>query len=553
MSRSVQITQTILAAIAISLVLALFIGNLVGGQSRDVPASPSTVGPQTPKPLNDGERMPGIPEKPIGEYETFPARPNQDADRQLGYTAKGTPRVDFLESLGGYEAYAAQVVDWQPCASSEHPASQCAKVRVPLDWDKPEGDSIEIALRRVPDGDSSRGPLFVNPGGPGFGGQSYAEAMAGRWKNFDLIGWDPRGTGESTHVVCGSLKQTDAVMDLDGSPDDAAEDKALRDGAAAFAQQCRDGSGRLLDHITTIDVVRDLDLLRHLVGAEKLNYVGVSYGTYVGSTYATLFPHSVGRLVLDGAVDITGKDEVPQVKGFELALDNFATWCSTSDLCDLDGSKEEIDEQIGTFLQGLDATPLRVGGRTLTQTLAATGVAYFLYSDEEAYRTLSLVLAGAMAGDGEGLLLAADAMNGRRDNGYETIAYAFPAMACADSVDEGVAPVLDDWKKTFAVAPILAPNMGTSYSCQLWTARSAPQVKLTGAGAPPILVVGTTGDSATPYEQAVSMAHQLESGTLLTFKGAGHGAVSGTNSCVRDAVDRYLNDGVVPKEGATCS
>lgn len=553
MSRSVQITQAVLALIAISLVLALFIGNLVGGQSRDVPASPSTTGPQTPEPVAEGARMPGIPEKAVDQYETFPDKADKDADRQVGYKAAGTPRVEFLDSLGGYESYASQVVDWEECESSENEASQCAKVRVPLDWEEPTGDSIEIALRRVPDGDSSRGPLFVNPGGPGFGGQDYAEAVAGRWKNFDVIGWDPRGTGESTHVVCGSLQQTDAVINLDGSPDDAAEDKALRDGAAAFAQQCRDGSGKLLDHITTIEVVRDLDLLRHLLGAEKLNYVGISYGTFVGSTYATLFPNSVGRLVLDGAVDITGKDEVPQVKGFELALSNFAAWCSSSDLCDLDGSSQEISTQIGDFLESLDASPLQVGNRTLTQTLAAAGVAYFLYSDEEAYRSLSLVLDQAMAGDGTGLLYMADAMNGRHDNGYDTIAYAFPAMACSDSADDGVAPVLQDWRDTFAVAPVLGPNMGTSYSCQLWTTGSAPQLKLTGAGAPPILVVGTTGDSATPFEQAVTMAAQLESGTLLTFDGAGHGAVSGTNQCVADAVDGYLYDGVVPKEGATCS
>ncbi len=550
MSRSVQVTQAILAMIAIALVLVLFLGNLIQGQSRDVPASPTTVGPHTPDPLADDERMPGIPEKKISEYETFPAEPDQNADRQLDYLASGTARVEFLDSLGDYEKYANQVVDWKLCDDSE--ASQCATVTVPLDWEQPAGKAIEIAVRRIPDGDSSLGPLFVNPGGPGFGGQDFAEAMAGRFANYDVVGWDPRGTGQSTRVVCGSQQQTDAFVELDGSPDDAAEDEALQQGARDFAKQCRDGSGELLDHLTTIEVVRDLDLIRHLLGAEKLNYVGVSYGTYVGATYAQLFPNSAGRLVLDAAVDITGKDETPQVKGFELAWNNFTKWCEGSDLCELGDSSERIDEDVTAFLNSLDESPITLGQRTLTQTLAATGIAAFLYADEEAYRSLSYVLDEAMQGRGSYLLEAADSMNGRHDNGYDTIMFAFPAMACADAVDDGVAPVLGDWKDTFEVAPVLAPQMGTSYNCQLWTSGSAPQLKLTAEGAPPILVVGTTGDSATPYEQAVSMADQLESGSLLTLEGAGHGAVTGDNGCIADAVDGFLLEGTVPKDGKTC-
>ena len=551
MSRSVRVTQAILATVALALVLVLFMGNLFQGQSRDVAASPTTVGPQTPEPLADGERIPGIPEKPIAQYETFPLVSGRNADRQLDYQAAGTIRVEFLESLGDHQAYANQVVDWKLCDDSE--VSQCAMVTVPLDWEEPSGEAIEIAVRRIPSGDSSNGPLFVNPGGPGFGGQDFAEAMAGRWANYDVVGWDPRGTGQSTHVVCGSMQQTDALMELDGSPDDEAEDEALQQGAREFAQQCRDGSGQLLDHITTVDVVRDLDLIRHLLGADKLNYVGVSYGTYVGATYAQLFPNSVGRLVLDAAVDITGEDEIPQVKGFELAWNNFVGWCEGSDLCELGDSRAQIDDDVTTFLDGLDESPIELGDRTLTQTLAATGLALFLYSDEQAYRTLSYVLDEAMQGRGSGLLAAADSMNGRYENGYETIAFAFPAMACSDAVDDGVAPVLQDWRDTFELAPVLAPQMGTSYNCQLWTSGSAPQLKLTAEGAPPILVVGTTGDSATPYEQAVSMAAQLESGTLLTLEGAGHGAVSGDNECIADAVDGFLLQGEVPEDGKTCS
>lgn len=550
MSRRVKLTQIVLGMLAVALVVALFLGGMVRGQNRDEPASPNTAGPHTPSAPAEGERMPGMPERPIDQIETLPPEGPVNPDRQLDYRASGEPEVEFLDPLGDHLAYATQVVDWKACAEGE---GQCAKVLAPLDWDEPEGDAIEIAVRRVTDGDSSRGPLFVNPGGPGFGGQDMAQSLAGRWENFDTVGWDPRGTGESTHVVCGTVEETDEMMELDASPDDAAEDRALREGSAEFAQQCRDGSGTLLDHITTIDVVRDLDLLRHLLGSEKLNYVGVSYGTYVGAMYAELFPSSAGRLVLDAAVDITGEDEVAQVEGFELALNNFTQWCAGSDLCSLGEEQAEINSDIDEFLQRLDSDPIEIGDRTLTQTLAAAGIALFLYETEEAYRTLDKVIADAMIGNAEPLLRAADILNGRSGNSYDTIAYAFPAMACVDGVDEGLDAVTADWQDTFDKAPILGPNMGLGYTCQVWTADSAPQLKLTAAGADPILVVGTTGDSATPYRQAETMAEQLEPGVLLTYDGAGHGAVTGTNECIGEAVDAFLYDGRPPSEGKTCS
>ncbi len=552
MSRWTHVTQGVLAMIAIALVSTLFLGGMVGGgKAPDQPASSSSPGPVEPTAPAEGERMPGTPEQPLDSYATFPAPENRNADRQVAYESTATPRVEFLDSLGDQAAYATQKFEWKLC--DDDSGDQCATVLAPLDWDEPQGPAIELAIRRVVDGDSSRGPLFLNPGGPGFGGQSMATGLAGRFDNFDLIGWDPRGTGESTHVVCGSLTETDALFDLDTSPDDAAEDKALQDGSAAFARQCRDNSGDLLDHITTIDVVRDLDLLRHLVGAEKLNYVGVSYGTFVGATYAHLFPHSVGRMILDAAVEITDSEPIPQTAGFELALDNFIDWCAGSDLCSLGDDAVAIKTQLTDFLTRLDADPVDVNGRQLTQSHAATGIALFLYEDDEAYRTLADVIGRALTGDAADLLLAADILNGRSGNAYDTVAYAFPAMACVDGVDEGAAPVLAEWKDTFDDAPFMAPQMGTSYTCQLWTADSAPQLKLTADGAPTILVVGTTGDSATPYEQAVSMAGQLASGTLLTLESAGHGAVTGDNACIAKAVNRFLYEGEAPEDGTRCS
>lgn len=551
MSRSVKVTQMILAMIALALIGSLFIGGMVGGRNRDQPASPTRTGTETPSPVPSGERMPGVPATPVPEHPTMAPVSNANADRQLSYEPQGEPSVEFEESLGSYEKYATQSVEWSECTEGGRP--QCATVLVPLDWDNPEGEAIEIAINRVPGGDSSRGALFVNPGGPGFGGQSMAVSLAGRWQNYDTYGFDPRGTGQSTHVVCGTFEESEEMLTLDGSPDDAAEEQALMEGSKRFAQQCRDGSGKLLDHLTTIDVVRDLDLIRHLVGADKLNYVGVSYGTYLGVMYAQLFPDSTGRLVLDAAVEITDREPTPQVAGFELALNNFIDWCAGSDLCDLGEDADEIRSDIDGMLTRLDEQPLQVGDRELTQSLAALGIAVLLYEDDQAYRTLAQYLGEAIAGDGQALLMLADLYNGRTPNSYDTPLYAFPAMGCVDGVDEGADAVLPAWRETFPKAPVMAPHMGTSFTCEFWTADSAPQLEITAPDAPPILVVGTTGDSATPYEQAVSMAEQLESGTLLTLEGAGHGAVTGDNSCIAEAVDKFLYDGEVPDEGTRCT
>lgn len=543
-----------LAVLAVSLTAGLVL-SVVGGGWGSAPAEPPPT-TQPGRPVEPGERMPGVPETPVGELETFDRPADANADRQLDYQPSGTPSVTLPDGLGSLEAYAAQEVAWRSCDDG---AAACATVLAPLDWEAPEGPAVEIAVRRYEGSDGSLGPLFVNPGGPGFGGQDFARSQAGeRWERYDVVGWDPRGTGESTTVACGTTEQTDAVFDLDESPDDAAEDQALRDGYRDFARQCRDASGPLLDHLSTIENVRDLDLLRHLLGAPKLNYLGLSYGTFIGAVYAQLFPNSTGRLVLDSAVDITDSDDSPpQMVGFERALTNWASWCAEEaeeDECVLEGSTEEIKKQLSDWLQGLDADPLPVSDRKLTQSHAAVGILFYLYEDEETYPYLSAAIEAAMKQDmGEELLAGSDAMNGRGNNGYQSVAFAFPATGCVDGYDEGADAASERWRESFALAPTLAPHAGMSYVCTMWTADSAPTLRLTAKGAAPILVVGTTGDSATPYEHAETMAEQLESARLLTLEGAGHGAVTSENQCLREAVDGYLLEGILPGEGTVCS
>ncbi|RMB61194.1 alpha/beta hydrolase [Tessaracoccus antarcticus] len=539
--------------IAVVLVASFFVLGMAGGSTPfDPPATKSSAAPstQTPSPVDPSDPHPGVPAVKVADHATWKPTAPLNPDRQLG--GDPNPGNVQLPSAAGDDlaAYWTQPVAWKSCGEQ-----LCATVKAPLDWDDPGRSAVDIAMRKVPSKNPTRGPLFVNPGGPGFGGQDFARNLGtDKWSGYDIIGWDPRGTGKSTTVQCGTTEQTDAVFELDGSPDDAAEERALETGWAEFARQCRAASGELLDHLTTIENVRDLDLLRHLVGAEKLNYVGVSYGTYVGAVYAELFPDRAGRLVLDSAVDITDDEaSASQSEGFELALRNYATWCAKTKACTLGDSADEVVDGIATFLAGLDANPIAVGDRSLTQSLGATGVALFLYSDEQAYPGLTYVLTDAMDGRAGDLLKAADELNGRGADGYETVAYAFPATRCVDWADEGIEATFDFWEENKAKSPVFATNMGVDFVCETWTADPGPQLKLTAKGAPPILVVGTTGDSATPYEHAVSMAKQLESGVLLTFEGAGHGSVTGGNKCVNAAVTKYLEDGVPPKDGATCS
>lgn len=536
--------QVMLIGVAVSLVVAFVLSGMIApGHQPNPSAEPSAQ--QAP---TVGEQKPGVPAVPVSEHETWPQTGTENPDRQLGVTAS-SPTVQLPGSLGeDLTPYWEQTLDWQRCKGG-----LCTTMKVPLDWENPGKASLDIKVMKAPSANPSKGPLFVNPGGPGVGGVYFSRSLGSdAWEGYDIVGWDPRGSGESTHVECGTTEQTDEAYSADDTPDDEAEKTTLSDVWAAFARQCREASGELLDHISSIETVRDLDLLRFLMGAEKLNYLGVSYGTYLGSMYAELFPERTGRLVLDSAVDITNSEEVSQVEGFELALNLYADWCASTSACTFGDSRDAVISTINSFLRGLDASPQQVGDRQLTQGKAATGVAGFLYSGAGIYPRLTATVAAAMRGDGSALLKASDALTGRDDNGWKTMVYAFPATRCLDHADEGVAAHFALQDELGQKAPVFGGSMGGDLACERWTAASVPNLKLTGKGAAPILVVGATGDSATPYQQAVTMAQQLESGHLLTYDGPGHGSVTSGNSCVTDAINAFFQDGTLPEDGKTC-
>ncbi|MDT0611731.1 alpha/beta hydrolase [Streptomyces lancefieldiae] len=449
-------------------------------------------------------------------------------------------------------------------------AWQCATMRAPLDWDDPKGDTIDLALIRArASGDADRriGSLVFNFGGPGGSGVTTLPAFGQDYDNlrtrYDLVSFDPRGVGRSAPVECLDDKQLDTYFQQDATPDDAAERTELLDNTEKFNAACEKNSKKVLPHVATTDAARDMDLLRQVLGDDKLHYFGISYGTELGGVYAHLFPKTVGRAVFDAVVDPTQSSEqgsLGQAKGFQLALDNYAEDCvSKVEDCPVGDSAQDVKDRIARLLKDLDRKPIPgVFPRELTQTAATSGIAQALYS-KDFWEYLTEGLDQAYAGDGRVLMVLSDSLNGRNENGeYSNITAANVAINCADDkprYDSAyVERRLPEFRKASALfGDYLAWSM---ISCTDWpVAGAADHPDVSAPGAPPILVIGNTGDPATPYEGAGRMADALGKGVgvELTYKGQGHGAYDSKNKCVRDAVDGYLLDGRVPAAGTVCS
>ena len=531
-----------------------------GVMSPEVSPSSSTTypAPLSPSPTSSvasttqPKGQPGVPDTPVAGHKTWPAVEGQNMDRQLDYKGSGAPSVTLPAAVGDdLSAYAQQTITWEACGEGV----ECATMKVPLDWEHPGKASLDIALTRKPSANPSKGPLFFNPGGPGVSARPTIQGLpVDVIPGYDLVGWDPRGVGESTHMECGTTEQTNAAFLADNTPDDETEEQAKQEGWKAFARQCRDASGELLDHVSTIENVRDLDLLRHLLGAEKLNYLGWSYGTFVGATYAELFPERSGHLVLDSAVDIS----VPSptllgVGGFEKALQHFADWCAGEASCSLGEDRDAVLTRIDAFLKNLDANPVVMGEWKLTQSVATLGLGSALYGAESTYPRVATALQHAMDGDGAELIAYFGIMVGHDGKGWTTRTYAFPAIACVDRPDRGMGAADKEISDKAAEAPVFAANLGALPMCEYWTADSAPNLTLTAKGAGPILVIGATVDPVTPHDNSVAMAKQLDSATLLTWEGSGHAvAFTGKSTCVDEAVVKYFATGEAPADGTSC-
>jgi pimeloyl-ACP methyl ester carboxylesterase len=486
----------------------------------------------------------------------------QDAD---GGTAPGVGSNPPSGPVGpipaGLEKFYQQQPDWQRCGTNQ----QCATIEVPLDYTKPTGKTIELRARKVlaKDRGGRIGTLFINPGGPGASGQDFAAQApmlfgSSLLRKFDVIGWDPRGVGESTPVKCLDTAQLDAMIAADGSPDTPAEIADVEKQSKTFAAGCQQRSGELLPHVNTKDAARDLDVLRGIVGDPQLYYLGMSYGTFLGATYAELFPKNVGRLVLDGAMDPSITSEqmaMAQAKGFDKALDAFAEDCAQRS-CKLGSSKIEVLGKIDQLIKNSDEHPLSGDGRReVTQALVVLGLVYPLYLKEFWPRLEDAVVDG-LAGNGARLLAMADEYTDRKPSGYSDNANEVQiAVNCSDRPDftsiEQIQAQVPEYR---AASPRFGEFLAwSSASCVNWPVKPTDKPhQIKAAGSKPIMVLGTTRDPATPYEWAVGLAHQLESGILVTRDGDGHTAYLSGNACVKNVVESYLVQGNTPAADIKC-
>ena len=489
------------------------------------------------------------------------ARPTGNASG--GATAAATPVPTELAR------FYAQTVQWKACTDVAAPSgetAQCGTVTVPLDWANPTGQTIELAVARLrAKGSDTVGSILVNPGGPGASAIDFLETAgtvvsAEVRDEYDLVAFDPRGVQRSAPVRCYDGPQMDKLVSADFDLSTDAGVQAQEKAWADFGAACAQNTGPVLGHVDTISTAKDMDVVRSAVGDVTLDYLGYSYGTKLGATYAALFPKTVGRMVLDSALDPTlDADAVSagQAAGFESALRAYVTDCLGGKGCPLTGGVDTAMKEIKGLLEHTHTTPLPTGtSRRLTAPLAFTGIAYPLYS-QKAWPMLTQALTAAVKGDGSGLLQLADAYYDRSSDGTYTTntTEAFTAIGCLDS--RGTTD-LAAMRQQAAAIEQAAPTVGEFFAytgtvCADWP---VPQVKdltdYSAKGAPPIVVVGTTNDPATPYVWAQKMASTLSSGVLLTHVGEGHGAYGLSNSCVQNAVDDYLLDGTPPKAGTRC-
>ncbi len=454
---------------------------------------------------------------------------------------------------------------WSSCSGD----FQCAKLTVPVDYAAPNGDTTKVSIIRLRSADASKriGSLVINPGGPGGSGVDFARAARAIYSQaildqYTIVGFDPRGVASSDPVQCLNDPQTDRFIAADGTPDTPAEILQLQALGKLFAESCKARSPKLFAHVDTRSVARDLDVLRAALGESKLNYFGASYGTYLGATYADLFPTKVGRMVLDGAIDPTLTNvEIThqQLKGFEVAIARFIADCNKQQSCPLPGGVEAGKAKLARLFATLDQAPLKTGDpkRSLNEALAENAVLSYLYFPESDYGQLRDGLSAAFNGDGSVLLDMLDQRISRDSSGHYTD-NSNAMLYAVNALDRPDRPTVTQWQTYADQWAKEDPLFGRFFAWgnipfDYWNApaTNSPH-EIHAPGSPPILVVGTTYDPATPYPWAQGLAKQLSRGVLLTRVGDGHTAYGMGSTCADDAIDRFLTTGVTPPVGTVC-
>ena len=452
------------------------------------------------------------------------------------------------------EKFNSQKIKWEKCYDS----FECGYFRVPIDYQKLETGTFKLKVLRHLATDKKRrlGSIVVNPGGPGGSGHDYAfnaESIVSDAINarYDIVGFDGRGIGESEPIRCLSDKEEDKFIDIDGAGDSEDQISNLKFAAKSFAEACAKVAGIKLGHISTFETAKDMEILRNLLKEPKLNYLGKSYGTYLGSIYISLSPDKVGKFVLDGAVDpnIPLRDQsLTQASSFEFAFDEY-----------LNSNNEFSKSQIQNFIEQSGTEPLKLkNGRSLSRSLLVTALAASLYDNKLGWQNLKIGLRNAIKrGDPERLISIADTYNSRDVNGhyYTNENDIGIAINCLDwktrkSFDE----IASDAKNFIAASETFGRYIAYSdLPCTYWKAPPLqPKLPFRDIKSPPFVIIGVTKDPATPYEWAQSLADEFPNSILLTLNGEGHTGHDRGNNCIDSKVDAYFLGGNLPEAGVSC-
>jgi pimeloyl-ACP methyl ester carboxylesterase len=497
-----------------------------------------------------------------------PASPGPGGPTPTPGTTSGPSTSADTDYPAALAAYYTQRVRWTSCGdASDH---QCATIQVPVDYAKPAGDRFALAVRKAPATDPGRrvGSLLVNPGGPGGSGVQYAQLSSFAFTPelraaYDIVGFDPRGIGQSSPVRCLTNADMDRLFSVDPTPDTPAERSTLLSEADRITTDCAQRGGERARHLSTAAVARDMDILRVLVGDRKLNFFGGSYGTFLGAIYADTFPTKVGRMVLDSAMSPNQTDEQEMtydIQGFESSIDAFISWCVARPDCALGSDKASARGKIVALLDAVERdglTTSKPGLQRIGEGWVGFAIFMCLYSSQS-WPTLNKGLAQAFAGRGDILLAKAMTVVERNAAGQyadSTYLQAMLPVRCADWPRSPATPALEAARaKAKAAHPLWARMTGELYdNCKAWpTPGRTPKGGTLAVGAAPILVIGNERDPATPIGGTTQLAHDLASGVLLTSDHDGHGTYYAGNACVDAAVDGYLIAGTVPPDGEAC-
>jgi pimeloyl-ACP methyl ester carboxylesterase len=436
-------------------------------------------------------------------------------------------------------------IAWTSCGRFD-----CGRITVPVDYHDPAGPTLEVAVIRRPAADPARrvGTLVMNPGGPGASGVRRVERgftlspeVAER---FDIVGFDPRGVGQSTPITCGGAVPAFRATDL--SPNSPEEQQLLEAAAKDVADECAATEGVRLAHLGTYEVVHDVEVLRRSLGEPQISFVGLSYGTLIGLFWAEAYPASVRAMVLDGVADPEeggGVTSLEQVEALEDTFTAIAAGCEADPTCPLTvrGGLAITYDELARRLEDGAGTSVGVGPTQLTHA------AFLATYGEEHWPDLWHAVDEGLDGDLSGVAAMAESFT-------SLVAYApFAIVSCLDSPHpEGP----ETWRRDARRAARVSPRFGAVLAnellpCAYWPESRGQPHEVRAPGTPPILVLGSTGDVATPFEQARRVARELEDGVLLTIDQVGHVAL-GASDCAAEVATRYLVDLAVPAPGTRC-